>query len=68
MEINSSLWSKYRHKLINRMVKQIYVCEVCNLAYKDKRLAEECQAWCSQYNSCNLEITKSSIGEIKPIR
>ena len=49
------------------MVKEIYVCEICNLAYEDKKLAEKCQAWCTKYSSCNLEITKSSIGEIKPI-
>ena len=49
------------------MVKKIYLCELCNFAYKEKALAEKCQNWCEKYKSCNLEITKHSIGEIKPI-
>ena len=35
-----------------------YVCEACGLAYKDKELAEKCQAWCEQHQSYNLEITQ----------
>lgn len=47
------------------MVKEIYVCEACNFAYKEKELAEKCESWCKKYNSCNIEITKNSIGELK---
>ena len=47
------------------MVKKIYVCEICNFAYEEKDIAEKCQKWCNEYKSCNLEITKHSIGELK---
>ena len=47
------------------MVKEIYVCEVCSFAYNKKELAEKCESWCKEHNSCNIEITKKSIGEIK---
>ena len=47
------------------MVKEIYVCEACSFAYKEKELAEKCEEFCKKHNSCNIEITKYSIGEIK---
>ena len=50
------------------MVKEVYICEVCNFAYNNKKLAEKCQDWCSKNKSCNLEITKASIGELKTIK
>ncbi|GAI69001.1 unnamed protein product, partial [marine sediment metagenome] len=29
--------------------------------YKEKELAEKCQQWCEEHNSCNLEITKYAV-------
>ncbi len=47
------------------MVKKVYICDACNFAYKERALAEKCQDWCNKHKSCNLEITKDSIGELK---
>ncbi|MBS3130810.1 hypothetical protein J4212_00100 [Candidatus Woesearchaeota archaeon] len=47
------------------MVAQIYVCGECSFAYKEKELAEKCEAWCKGHKSCNIGITKNSVGEIK---
>jgi len=41
--------------------KTLYVCEECGLKYVKERLAEKCEAWCRENNSCNLEITKHAI-------
>lgn len=46
------------------MVKRVYVCEKCKFAYKEKELAEKCELWCKNHNSCNIEITKKSVGEL----
>lgn len=50
------------------MVKEVkkgkeghYVCEECNLAYKDKVMAKKCQSFCKKYKSCSIEITKHAI-------
>jgi len=49
------------------MAKEIYLCEECNFAYMEKELAEKCEKFCKKYNSCNIEITKHSIGELKRV-
>ena len=41
--------------------KLLYQCAECGLHYADKSKAKECETWCKQYNSCNLEITKQSV-------
>ena len=43
------------------METEIYVCIVCGLHYRSKKLAEECYAWCSKHNSCRLDVAKQSI-------
>ena len=50
------------------MVKEIkkennlyYLCEACEFVYKEKELAEKCQAWCEKYKSCNIKITKHAV-------
>ncbi|PIT93260.1 MAG: hypothetical protein COU06_01000 [Candidatus Harrisonbacteria bacterium CG10_big_fil_rev_8_21_14_0_10_38_8] len=50
-------------KIIPRDKKKLYRCKKCDLKYPGKELAEECQAWCSKHNSCNLEIIKNAIPE-----
>lgn len=42
----------------------VYRCPECGLHYQDKATAEACKAWCNQYKSCNLQITRLSI-EVK---
>lgn len=43
--------------------KKIHICSECKLSYKEKELAEKCEAWCKKHNSCNLEITKHSVNK-----
>jgi hypothetical protein len=45
----------------NQSNKKIFQCEICGLKYPNKKLAKKCEAWCRNYNSCNLEIIKYSI-------
>ena len=40
---------------------ETYKCSECGLSYKEKEWAEKCQKWCSEHNSCNLEIIKHAI-------
>lgn len=47
------------------MVKQFYLCEECNFAYDGKALAKRCESWCKEHKSCNIKITKYSVGEFK---
>jgi hypothetical protein len=39
----------------------LYECEECKMFYREKSLAEKCEAWCKKYKSCNLEIVKYAI-------
>lgn len=41
----------------------IYQCEECGLWYRDKEIAEQCQAWCKTHQSCNLDIIQHAITE-----
>jgi len=38
-----------------------FYCEECGFAYRDKETAIECENWCKEHKSCNLEITKKAI-------
>lgn len=55
-----SLLSK-RLKAIGSTNKKQYKCPECGLYYTDKITAKKCEAWCKEYKSCNLEITKLSV-------
>lgn len=39
----------------------LYKCEECGFRYRKEDLAEKCQAWCKENNSCNLEIIKFAV-------
>lgn len=41
--------------------KKTFYCEVCGLNYTSRELAERCNAWCSEHNSCNLAVARMSI-------
>jgi len=41
----------------------LYTCEACGFSYEDKQIAEKCEAWCTEHNSCNLEIIKHAVKE-----
>lgn len=40
---------------------KLYQCPKCGLHYEDKETAMQCETWCEENKSCNLEITKLSI-------
>lgn len=41
--------------------KFLYQCEECGLKYAEKEVAEKCQTWCKEYQSCNIEIIKHAV-------
>jgi len=50
------------------MVKQeknMFICGECGMKYKEKELAEKCQAWCKENKSCNLDIIKHAVKDEK---
>jgi len=44
-------------KAVNKKEKILYQCEECGFHYQDKNLAEKCEIWCKEHQSCNIEIT-----------
>lgn len=48
-------------KLIEKEDKKYYQCEECNHIYGTEELAKECENWCREHKSCNLEIIKQSV-------
>lgn len=42
---------------------KLYACSECGLSYKEPELAKNCEAWCKEHGSCNLEITKHSVNK-----
>lgn len=47
--------------------QQIYRCLECGLHYHDEEIAKQCEAYCKEYHSCSLEITKHSVERSKTI-
>lgn len=41
--------------------RTLYQCENCKFKYPTKELAERCEQWCGEHQSCNLEIIKYAI-------
>lgn len=39
----------------------LYQCPECGFEYREKIWAEKCEAWCKEYKSCNLEVTKRAV-------
>ena len=48
-------------KLNKQEDKQRYVCPECGMHYESEEIMKKCEAWCAEYKSCNLDITKHSI-------
>lgn len=42
-------------------VVKMFACPKCGYLYREKELADKCEAWCKEHNSCNLEIIKHGI-------
>ena len=45
----------------NEPEKKIYQCSECGLHYEDETRAKECEMWCREHRSCNLEITSYAV-------
>ncbi len=41
--------------------EKIYTCPECGLHYADEQITKQCQLWCAEHKSCNLEIAEHSI-------
>jgi len=46
-------------------LKDGYICEECGFGYKNRKWAEKCELWCKEKKSCNIEITKYAMSEVK---
>lgn len=42
-------------------VVKMFSCPKCGYLYKEEGLADKCEAWCKEHNSCNLEIIQHGI-------
>jgi len=50
------------------MAKEVYVCDICKFAYENEKLAKDCEKWCRSHNSCSLQISKSAVGVLNPLK
>lgn len=41
--------------------KIVFKCMKCGWLYEDKEIAQKCEDWCHEHNSCNLEFVKHAI-------
>jgi hypothetical protein len=41
--------------------KPAFVCDVCDLSYRERILAERCEEYCRTYGACSLDITKHAL-------
>lgn len=48
---------------MTRKIGDLYLCEECNLLYREEELAQKCEDWCRETKSCNLEITKHAVNK-----
>ena len=40
---------------------ELYQCSICKLHFETTQLAAQCDKWCRNNNSCNVEIASQSI-------
>ncbi len=48
---------------MTKQVDELFLCEECDLLYKEEELAQKCEDWCRENKSCNLEITKHAVNK-----
>jgi len=41
--------------------RKIFTCSRCGYSYKEREWAKKCEAWCTKYKTCNLEINEHRI-------
>ena len=49
------------------MPETSFECRICKLHFRSKAEADACYEWCSEHDSCNLEITKHAIERSGPV-
>ena len=42
-------------------LSELYQCSICKLHFETKKMADKCDDWCQNNNSCNVEIAGQSI-------
>ncbi len=51
----------HNHHNNSKTGAKFYQCPECGLHYKDERIAKQCETWCREHKSCNLEITGHAV-------
>jgi hypothetical protein len=46
-----------------KKVDDLFLCEECDLLYREEELAQKCEDWCRENKSCNLEITRHAVNK-----
>ena len=41
--------------------KVYYKCEECDMYYRDRKIAQNCEDYCNKKHACNMEITKYAV-------
>ncbi len=41
--------------------KKYYMCEACDMYYKNKLHAQQCEDFCTKYKSCDTSVIKHAI-------
>ena len=41
--------------------KNVYQCPECGFHYADKELAEQCEAWCKEHGTCNIDLIEKAV-------
>jgi hypothetical protein len=47
--------------VIQKSGNTYHQCGECKFVYAKKALAEQCEAWCKEHKTCNIEITKHAV-------
>ncbi|MDP3953710.1 MAG: hypothetical protein Q8P99_02740 [bacterium] len=48
-------------KITKQSGKELSQCEECGFHYEDEKQAEDCEKWCREHHSCNIQITADAI-------
>ena len=48
-------------KKIEHGGKHYYLCEACDMCYRDENVAEKCEKYCNEKHACNMELIKHSV-------
>lgn len=48
-------------RMLTQPEATLYQCEECGFKYRERDMAEKCQAWCKEHQSCNLDIIKYAV-------